>query len=56
MFNSLLINSGIPAAKVQALTGHSSLKMTEKIYYRPDDMRDVTNLVSGILETKPEVE
>jgi integrase len=41
MFNSILLNANIPIAKIQSLTGHSSLKMTNDTYYRPDAMIDV---------------
>lgn len=46
--NSLMINDNIPLAKVQAMTGHDTRKMSEGRYYRLDDMRDVMDLQERI--------
>lgn len=46
-FNSLLINGRIPLLKVQALTGHSSNRMSEN-YFHPDEYEDVIKLTKDI--------
>lgn len=46
-FNSLLINARIPLQKVQSLTGHSTLEMSQH-YYHLDDMTDVMHAVEGV--------
>jgi integrase len=52
MFNSALINGGVPVIKVQSLTGHSTMKMTGQIYYRPGDMGDVHDIMEKMLTDK----
>lgn len=46
-FNSILINARVPILKVQALTGHSTLKMTEN-YFHVDDLRDVLKVLEDV--------
>lgn len=43
-FNSLCINNNIPLTKVQQITGHSSIEMSEH-YYHLDSMSDIKQLV-----------
>ncbi|MDI9425437.1 MAG: tyrosine-type recombinase/integrase [Spirochaetota bacterium] len=40
-YNSYLINSGIPSPKAAAQLGHRTAKMTEEVYYRPDERDDI---------------
>ncbi|MFZ2781344.1 MAG: site-specific integrase [Rectinemataceae bacterium] len=47
-FNSLLINQKVPLLKVQALTGHSTARMTEQ-YFHPDDYKDVLEITGGVI-------
>ncbi len=48
-FNSFLINKRVPVQKVQQLTGHSTLEMSEH-YYHVDSMEDVRQLQERIIE------
>lgn len=47
-FNSLLINGHVPLMKVQALTGHTTEKMSEQ-YFHPDEYKDVLKITGGLL-------
>ncbi len=47
-FNSLLVNAKIPLQKIQSLTGHLTLEMTQH-YYHSDDMGDVVRVVQDSL-------
>lgn len=46
-FNSVLVNGRVPILKVQALTGHSTLKMTEN-YFHLDDLKDVLKVLEDV--------
>jgi len=46
--NSLLLNAKIPLQKVQQITGHGSIEMSNH-YYRIDDMADVLKITDSIL-------
>lgn len=46
--NSLLVNAKIPLQKVQSITGHSTIDMTQH-YYKIDDMNDVIKITDSIL-------
>ncbi len=47
-FNSLLVNAKIPLQKIQSLTGHLTMEMTQH-YYHSDDMGDVIGVVQDSL-------
>ncbi len=47
-FNSFLINQKVPLQKVQQLTGHSTVEMSEH-YYHVDDMEDVRKIQEQII-------
>lgn len=49
--NSILLNNGIPLAKVQLVTSHLTKEMTEKTYYHAGhkDMNDVLAVQEGLL-------
>lgn len=47
-FNSLMVNSKIPIAKIQTLTGHLSDEMTTGSYYHADDLKDVLQIQETI--------
>ena len=49
-FNSLLINSKIPLAKVQSITGHVTIDMSEGTYYHADDMKDVLQVQESFFQ------
>lgn len=46
-FNSLLVNAKIPLQKVQSLTGHTTIEMSQH-YYHLDDMEDVQQIQESI--------
>ncbi len=46
-FNSLLINAKIPLQKIQSITGHMTMEMTQH-YYHIDDMQDVKIIQEGL--------
>lgn len=46
--NSLLLNAKIPLQKVQQITGHGSIEMSNH-YYRIDDMADVLQITDSII-------
>jgi len=46
--NSLLLNAKIPLQKVQQITGHGSIEMSNH-YYRIDDMADVLKITDSII-------
>lgn len=47
-FNSLLINAKVPLQKIQAMTGHSTTRMSQ-LYYHIDDMGDVVQAVENTI-------
>lgn len=51
LFNSMMINNRIPYQKVQSLTGHVTMEMTQH-YYHPDDMDDVLDVIENYLFSK----
>jgi integrase len=52
-FNSLLINAKVPLQKIQSLTGHLTVEMTQH-YYHLDELSDVVQVVEDTLFTNPD--
>jgi integrase len=50
--NSLLINANVPLPKIQSMTGHGTIKMSQH-YYHLDDMADVRAIQESIFTPSP---